>query len=71
MASYSTFAAFAPAILPKTYMSAIALPPTRLPAWMPPVTSPAAYNPGIKTKGTVLFVFCFFISFGELIQSKK
>lgn len=39
---YFPFAALAPAILPFTIISAIAFPPNLLPAWMPPVTSPAA-----------------------------
>lgn len=37
-------AAFSPAMRPKVNASASALPPKRLPAWMPPVTSPAAYQ---------------------------
>lgn len=39
---YCPVAALAPAMRPKVMMSAMALPPRRLPAWMPPVTSPAA-----------------------------
>lgn len=39
---YFSAAAFSPAIYPNTIISGIALPPTRLPAWIPPVTSPAA-----------------------------
>ncbi len=40
-------AALVPAIRPKVRQSATALPPRRLPPWMPPVTSPAAYRPGM------------------------
>lgn len=36
-----------PTFLPNTMMSHTALPPMRLSPWMPPVTSPAAYRPGI------------------------
>ena len=36
-----------PAILPNVKISATALPPSLLPAWIPPVTSPAAHKPGI------------------------
>ena len=35
------------AVLPETKISTIALPPRRLPPWIPPVTSPAAYRPGM------------------------
>ena len=35
------------AVRPETKISTMALPPRRLPPWMPPVTSPAAYRPGM------------------------
>lgn len=38
----ASFAAFSPAIWPKTKQSRTALPPTRFVPWMPPVISPAA-----------------------------
>ena len=38
----ASFAAFSPAIWPKTKQSSTALPPTRFVPWMPPVISPAA-----------------------------
>ena len=38
----TSFAAFSPAICPKTKQSRTALPPTRFVPWMPPVISPAA-----------------------------
>lgn len=38
----TSFAAFSPAIWPKTKQSRTALPPTRFVPWMPPVISPAA-----------------------------
>lgn len=41
------FAAFFPAMRPNVKISAKALPPNRLPAWIPPATSPAAYKPGM------------------------
>lgn len=40
-------AAFCPAILPNTVISAIALLPNLFAPWIPPVTSPAANNPSI------------------------
>lgn len=44
---YFMVAAFLPAILPNVFISANAFPPSLLVPWIPPVTSPAAYNPGI------------------------
>ena len=41
-AAFYPFAAFSPAIWPKTKQSRTALPPTRFVPWMPPVISPAA-----------------------------
>lgn len=40
-------AAFCAAIRPKTTISATALPPRRFAPCTPPVTSPAAYRPGM------------------------
>ncbi len=40
-------AADCPAMRPNTIKSARAFPPSRFPPWTPPVTSPAANNPGI------------------------
>ena len=40
--AFASFAALAPAILPKVMVSEIELPPSRFVPWTPPVTSPAS-----------------------------
>ena len=45
--AYCSEEALVPANLPLTTKSTMALPPRRFAPWMPPVTSPATYRPGM------------------------